>query len=77
MFLMTLAMVNVLPEPVTPSSVWCFAPDEQAFRQLRDGLRLISGGLVGRNEFEHKPNLRASRERVNVGLAFSLGVKLS
>jgi hypothetical protein len=25
---MTLATVNVLPEPVTPSSVWCFAPDK-------------------------------------------------
>src|SRR5690242_8400764 len=29
-FLMTLAMENVLPEPVTPRSVWCFAPDKTA-----------------------------------------------
>src|ERR1700690_3314556 len=27
-FLMTLAMANVLPEPVTPSSVWFLAPDK-------------------------------------------------
>jgi hypothetical protein len=30
MFLMTFAIVKVLPEPVTPRSVWCFAPEEIA-----------------------------------------------
>ena len=41
---MTFAMEYVLPEPVTPSSVWC-EPVLDALDELRDRLRLIAGGL--------------------------------
>jgi hypothetical protein len=41
---MTLAMLKVLPEPVTPSSVWC-ANRFDALDHLADGFRLIAGGL--------------------------------
>ena len=53
-FLMTLATVNVLPEPVTPSSVWCFAPDNNAVGQFLNRLRLVAGGRVIGNEFKHR-----------------------
>ena len=47
-----------------------FCACQNRFAQLRDGLRLISSGLVGRNEFEHKTNLRAVCNSVNApGLA--------
>jgi hypothetical protein len=42
---MILAMVKVLPEPVTPSSTWCFSPAE-ALHQLGNRPRLISARLV-------------------------------
>jgi hypothetical protein len=39
---MTDAMVTVLPEPVTPSSVWDPWPAAQAGGQLGNGLRLVA-----------------------------------
>ena len=42
---MTLAIVYVLPEPVTPSSVWNDKPVVQALDELVDRLRLVAGGL--------------------------------
>ena len=42
---MTLAIVNVLPEPVTPISTWCCFALAQPLDQRLDGLRLIAGGL--------------------------------
>ena len=39
MLAMTLAIVKVLPDPVTPKSVWCFMP---AFR-LRVSFSMASG----------------------------------
>ena len=41
----TLAIVYVLPEPVTPSSVWNERPSVEALDQLVDRLRLVAGGL--------------------------------
>ena len=49
----TLAIVKVLPEPVTPISTWCFFAAAQPFGQGLDGLGLIAGGLEGGNELEH------------------------
>ena len=40
----TLAMVKVLPDPVTPSSVWKARPSLDALDQLVDRLRLVAGG---------------------------------
>ena len=42
---MTLAIVYVLPEPVTPSSVWNDEAVVEAFDQLLDRLRLVARGL--------------------------------
>ena len=42
---MTFAIVNVLPEPVTPISTCSRRPLAQALDQARDRLRLIAGGL--------------------------------
>ena len=42
---MTLAMVKVLPEPVTPSSTWSRSPALDARDQLGDRLRLVARGL--------------------------------
>jgi hypothetical protein len=47
---MTLAIVKVLPEPVTPSSVW---PGVDVADELLDRLRLIARRLIGCDEFEH------------------------
>ncbi len=49
---MTLAIVNVLPEPVTPISTWCFWPALQSADERLDGLRLIAGGLERAGELE-------------------------
>ena len=38
---MTLAMVKVLPEPVTPSSTWCCSPSLDAPHQLLDSVTLV------------------------------------
>jgi hypothetical protein len=53
---MTLAMLKVLPEPVTPSSVWC-QPGFDALDHQADGFRLIAGGLETGDElkFGHVP----------------------
>ena len=48
----TLAMVKVLPEPVTPSSTCSASPRSQALGQLGDRLRLIALGRERRNELE-------------------------
>ena len=40
---MTFAIVKVLPEPVTPSSVWNARPSLQSLRQHFDRSRLIAG----------------------------------
>ena len=45
-------MVNVLPEPVTPSSVWCLSPLSMPTTQLVDRLRLIARRFEVRNELE-------------------------
>jgi len=58
-FLTTLAMVKVLPEPVTPSKVLMFHAGHDAVGQLRNGLRLVTGGFVGRDEFKHGGQSRA------------------
>ena len=42
---MTFAIVYVLPEPVTPSSVWNARPSLEALDELVDRLRLVAGGL--------------------------------
>jgi hypothetical protein len=42
----TLAMVKVLPEPVTPSSTWLRSPFSTALDEVGDGGRLVAGGLV-------------------------------
>ncbi len=42
---MTLAIVNVLPEPVTPISTCCLPALAQPLDQRLDRLRLIAGGL--------------------------------
>ena len=39
---MTLAIVNVLPEPVTPSSTWSRRPSLESCDELVDGLLLVS-----------------------------------
>jgi hypothetical protein len=53
---------------------------QHAFGQLRNGLRLIPGGLVRSNEFEHSTSkLRAERKRVNgskIGAGPSLEIVL-
>ena len=54
MFRMTLAIVIVFPEPVTPSSVWNRSPRSRPARQLRDRPRLVAGGLEGRLEVEFR-----------------------
>ena len=46
---MTFAIVNVLPEPVMPSSTWCFSPAASPLWRERDRRGLIPFGLeVGR-----------------------------
>ena len=53
-FRMTLAIVNVLPGPGHAEQRLVLRAGQQTFRQLRNGLRLVAGGLVWRNEFEHR-----------------------
>ena len=48
----TFAIENVLPEPVTPSSVWCARPLREPFHEARDGLRLVTRWLVVGLELE-------------------------
>ena len=43
---MTLAMVKVLPEPVTPSKVWNWLPSLKPLTRGFDRLRLVAGGLI-------------------------------
>ncbi len=43
---MTLAMVKVLPEPVTPSSTWCCLAVADAADELLDGLLLVAARAV-------------------------------
>lgn len=49
---MTLAMVKVFPEPVTPQQSLCGYVLHDAFGQLGDGFRLVAGGLIVGYEFE-------------------------
>ena len=49
---MTLAIVNVLPDPVMPSSTWCRSCAGQTSSQLLDGLKLVPLGLVVRRQPE-------------------------
>ncbi len=60
---MTLAIVNVLPEPVTPISTWYCLPSRSAGHEFFDGLGLIAGGLEGGGELEHAGNSIARRMR--------------
>ena len=41
---MTLAIVNVLPLPVMPSSVWARSPASDPLDELLDGLGLVALG---------------------------------
>ena len=50
---MTLAIVKVLPEPVTPIKHLVMFSAAQPLGQSLDGLRLIAGGLEGGFELEH------------------------
>ena len=43
---MILAMVKVLPEPVTPSRIWCLLAGGHAGDELFDGAALIAARLV-------------------------------
>jgi hypothetical protein len=59
---MTLAMVKVLPEPVTPSSTWCFSPAPKTLHQLGNRPRLISPRLVAGHQFKvHGKIIREGR----------------
>ena len=49
---MTLAMVKVLPEPVTPRRTWSFSPASRPETSSRDGAGLVALGLVGGGELE-------------------------
>ena len=49
---MTLAMVKVLPEPVTPSRVWCGLLVADPLDELVDRPGLVAGGLVGADQLE-------------------------
>ena len=40
---MVCAIVNVLPEPVTPSSTWCVIAALEPFDQLANRARLVAG----------------------------------
>ena len=43
---MTLAIVKVLPDPVTPSSTWCFSRSNTPAGQCLDGRSLVALRLV-------------------------------
>ena len=49
---MVWAIVNVLPEPVTPMRVWNFGTALDAGDELVDRLRLIAFGLERADDFE-------------------------
>ncbi len=49
---MTRAMVNVLPDPVTPSSTWCLSPRLSAVDQFALRARLIASQLEVGDELE-------------------------
>ena len=49
---MTLAMVKVLPEPVTPSRTWCFSPAARPSIEFVDGAGLVALGLVGGDQLK-------------------------
>ena len=59
----TLAMVKVLPEPVTPSSTWCFSPAAKPLHQLVDGPRLIAPRLVGGHQLKVHEGIIPSRAK--------------
>ena len=55
---MTCAIVNVLPEPVTPSRTWSLAPLSTPSISSSDRLRLVARGPVVRLELERDAGLR-------------------
>ena len=57
---MTLAMVKVLPEPVTPSSTWSRSSLVDARDEFVDGLRLVACGAKSETIFERPGRLRIS-----------------
>lgn len=52
MFLITFAIVKVLPDPVTPNKVCAGDSFQHPFGQLGDSFRLVAGGLVFGNQFK-------------------------
>ena len=59
---MTLAIVKVLPDPVTPSSTWCCSPAGKPLHNLVDRPRLIAPRLVTGHELKvHGEIIREKR----------------
>ena len=65
---MTLAMVKVLPEPVTPSSTWCGSPSRTPRDEFGDGVFLVTARAVGHGKLEAH-SLRVSEWRPAIGTA--------
>ena len=66
---MTLAIVNVLPEPVTPISTCCLRPARMPVDQRLDRLRLIAGRLERTFELKsHNESYLACRAACSVAL---------
>src|SRR5664279_226204 len=66
-FLMTLAMANVLPEPVTPRSVWCLAPDKMPSVSFAMACGWSPAGLKGATSSNMQTKVEPQRLSVNVG----------
>ena len=63
---MTLAIVKVLPEPVTPSSVWQTSPSLSPANEPFDRLRLVA--CRGERLRETKRRLRVDWDHGNIAL---------
>ena len=51
---MTLAIVKVLPEPVTPSSVWNDRPSSMPSTSVSIAVGLVAGGQIGLVKLERR-----------------------
>ena len=71
---MTLAMVKVLPEPVTPSSTWCFSPAAKPLHKLVDRARLIALRLVAGDELKVHESIirRRAKNRRRIAVTFRI-----
>ena len=63
-------MVKVLPEPVTPSSVWCARPAAEAVDQRGDRLRLVARRLRSRPAVRNGRRHRSRQSRIATQNAF-------